>query len=209
MNIPKFLKVLILVTPLALSGCFSVPQWRVAQAKVPTPVVKTEKQTEAERQAADYIARTIETPIALKPVAQELSSSLGEPKAPIKEGPKAADQAVAALHRGQLDQQAQIDRLNRLLAKHQGKEIEGTGVNLFAPTTGLGFIGLIAACIFVPGFLTFVLFVIRRAYGTLRVLVTKIREFEIAEPEAAAKLTESLGRGMDRSHKLLVRSLKA
>jgi hypothetical protein len=204
---PKYLRVLFgFLLALSLAGCFSAPQWRVAQAKVPEPIVKSEKQIEAERQAADLIARKIETPVELKPVAQELSSSLGEP---IKDSPKAPDVALAGLREGQLRQQAQITQLNQRLLKFQGKEIEGTGINLFAPATSLGVVGLIAACIFVPGFLTFVLFFIRRLFATIRVLVSKIQDFESVEPDAAAKLKDSLSRGMDEAHKAIVRSVKA
>lgn len=205
----KLPKVILGFSLFTLAGCLHAPEWRVAQAKVPEPIVKSEKQIEAERQAADLIARKIETPVELKPVAQELSSSLGEPKAPIKDTPKAPDEALEALRAGQRKQQEQITQLNRRLSKFQGKEIEGTGVDLFAPTTALGVVGLIAACIFVPGFLTFVLFFIRRLFATIRVLVSKIQEFEAEEPEAAAKLKNSLSRGMDSAHKAMVRSVKA
>jgi hypothetical protein len=205
----KLFTVGILSILMMLSGCLATPQWRVGQATVPIPIVKTEKQVEAERQAADLLARKIQEPAELKPVAVGLSASLGEPKVPLKDTPQAPDKAVEALKQGLLLQQEQLAVLNKKLAKYQGKEVEDTGLNLFAPTTGLGLIGLIAACIFVPGFLTFVIFLIRRLFATIRVLVTKIQAFEAEEPVAAKKLKDSLSRGMDSQHKDIVRSVKA
>lgn len=219
----KLFRVALLSTVLLLGGCLSTPQWRVAQAKVPEPIVKTTKQTEAERQGAVYLAKTLRevdafiqqyhpnTPIAKKTqeatqVADLLSASLGQPRVPLKDTPQAGADTIAALQAGLRDAQRQLEVLNGRLAKYQGKEIEGTGVNLFAPVSGLGFVGLIAACIFIPGFLAFLLLVVRRLYATIRFLVAKIQEFHPAED---APIKQALGRAMDSTHKAIVKAVRA
>ena len=106
------MKYLPLVLLLVLPGC-STSFGRFFQTKVPTPIVKQEAQMEAERRSADFIARTIETPVELKPIAEALSQSLGAPKVQIKsltlaDLPAAYLTASRELHAGQVAQQQQI-----------------------------------------------------------------------------------------------------
>lgn len=210
----KVSKGLLVVTLCLSTGCASlVPQWRVGQAVVPPPTTPPPTKIEGERKAATLIAEKIETPAYLKPVAIQLAASLGPPKerieVPQDKPETAATEATQALAKGQKDLQARLDKLNATLTKYQGKEIEDTGVNLFGPIGGLAGLGLIAACIFLPGFLTFLLFFIRRLRATITSMVQGVSQFSEENPEEAEKLKGSLSRTMDAAHKAVVRATKA
>lgn len=198
-----------LFTFLVFSGC-TLPQWRVFQAKVPAPLAKPLDQTEFERRAAELLARRIEKPEALKPVAQQLSASLGAPAKPITEPDveKASALSVDELQRGMAKMQAQLALLNRRLATYQGKEIEGTGFNLAGPTGLLSIAGIVALCIFVPGFLTFVLFVIRRLRGTIQQMAQAVEEYQVERPAEGRELKEWFSSAMDRGAKAIVKREK-
>lgn len=206
----KPLALLLGVLGVALAGCALLPQWRVFQAKVPPPVVKGLAQTEFERRAAELLAARLEQPVALQPVARQLSASLGAPQKPITEPDtgKAAGIAVAELRLGQAQMQAQLATLNRRLATYQGKEIEGTGLNLAGPAGLLGIAGVVALGIFVPGFLTFLLFVIRRLRATIQQMAQAREEHRIAFPKAAKELDEWSTSAMDRFAKKIVKREK-
>ena len=190
----------------ALCGC----QWRVLQTKVPGPVEKSPQQIEAERQSADLVARTIEEPKEMIPVAQKLSESLGAPKEQINavDLNKARDEALALLLKGMQRQQADLAKLNEKLTKLQGKEIEGTGFNLFGPSMGLGIIALIALGILCPPAATLMFFILKRTREALKTTVSNIEKFSEDEPEAAEKLKSLQSRAMDKVHKTLVKKLK-
>jgi len=110
-----FLFVCLVVT----AGCTAA---RLFQSKVPAPVLKTEKQVEAERQGADLIARKLETPHQLKPVAESLSNSLGKPKYSLADISNfniddAATRANVDLLAGIVSMQKQLNELNKKFVK--------------------------------------------------------------------------------------------
>jgi hypothetical protein len=192
-----------------MAGC-QMPQWRVGQKSVPAPVQDSPAKVEAERAAADLIARKIETPAELKPVASQLSSSLGAPSKPITEPDiaKASEQASDDLRAEIAALQRQVEKQNKFLAKYAGKEIEGTGFNVFGPSMGLIVIGLIALGVACPPLMTLMFFVLRRMKATAGHLVAGVESFSKEEPEAAEKLKAGLSKAMDSTHKQLVRKLK-
>lgn len=208
----RFLAIFLLF---AITGC-TVPQWRIFQAKVdPKLAEKPEKQIEAERRAAKYIAQESRS-LAPNPaqqvadinaVAEPLSQSLGEPKKPVEPADQSA--IIASLRGALADSQAREDKWKEWARKHGGKELEGTGVNLFTPSALLGVAGLVALCVFMPGFLTFLLFVIRRFRSTTQQLAQAVEEFQIEEPAAAAKLKASFDATLDKSHKNVIDSVKS
>lgn len=175
-----------------LSGCFGMP--RLFQKKVPAPLEKPPAQVENERRAADLIARAIESPVELIPVAQGLSSSLGKPVKPlhfetIKDLPKAASISTAELQLSLSAMQKQLDQLNRNLTKYQGMEIEGTGFSLAGPgmvTIAIILIVLAVAC---PPALTLMAFAYQRMKAAASIVVTEIENASQA-PETKAAVAE-------------------
>lgn len=194
---------------LLLAGC-QVPQWRVFQKTVPAPVSKTAEQVEGERQAADLIAKTIEQPVELKPVAQGLSESLGRPEKPLDHTTVApsAEKAVKRLESGVLEMQQARKKQDAFLERYQGLELENTGVNLFGGSVVLSLAAVVALCVFVPGFGTLVLFMIRRMHAAGKQVVEGIEQFKHAEPEKAAELQEWLSAHMDRAAKAQVKAMR-
>jgi hypothetical protein len=178
---------LVLVAFLLLVGCSLAPL-RVFQAKVPDPIVKTEGQQEADRRAADLLARKLETPVALKPVAVGLSASLGAPKKSLQadtpaELERAADQSLLELRAGMLKLQQQIESQNKFLAKYAGKEIEGTGLSLLGPGMTALVIGLIVLAVACPPVMTLMFFAFRRLKAAASIVVNEV--------EAAAQSPET------------------
>lgn len=197
---------------LALCGCST---FRVFQSKVPIPVEKREPQLEAERSAADLIARRIETPVELIPVANSLSRSLGAPKLSLADMPKltpiaAANIANADLRKGILDLQDQLRTTNTKLAALQGKEIEGTGFSLLGPGVGTIVIGLIVLGVIFPPAFTIMGIMYRRLKQTTGMIVEQIDSASKAPEtqEAVAALKTELAKKMDLSHKKVVSSLQ-
>ena len=107
---------------------------------------------------AEALARKIETPEALQPVATALSASLGPPAAQIPaataaELPAAANTATADLRAGMVEMQRQLAQLNKKLTTYQGKDIEGTGFSVLGPgVTTLVLVLIVLAVIFPPVF---------------------------------------------------------
>jgi hypothetical protein len=182
--------VLVLLFALALPGCTS-DSFRVFQAKVPPPVEKTAKATENERRAADLIAREIQTPVVLKPVAQGLSESLGKPDNPLPsstpaELQKSAELSVAELTANVVKLQKQIEAQNKFLAKYAGKEIEGTGFSMFGPGMTVVVLALIALAIFCPPALTLMFFAFRRLKAAAGIVVNEVENAAKSEETKAA-----------------------
>lgn len=205
-------RVSLLCVVVLLTSC-AVP--RIFESKVPAPVVKSESQIEAERQGADLIARKIETPVELKPVAASLSSSLGAPKKSLVDVkvfdlPKAANTADADLRENLVKFQKELDDVNRRLIKLQGKDIEGTGISLLGPGITTIVIGLIVLGVVFPPAFTFLLFAFRRLRSTASLVVNSI-ESAAAAPETAqavSAIKSSLSNTMDKLHKNVVLDLK-
>ena len=193
----------------SIVGC-QFPQWRVMQAKVPAGVGKTQDQIEAERQAADLLAHRIEKPESLKPVAAGLSESLGKPAKPITEPDtvKASDDATEGLRREVLAYQKRVAVLNAKLAKYDGMEIEGTGINLFGGSVVLSIGAFIAAIIFIPGFGVFALWAVRRLRIAMQQMAEGVEGFSADKPQAAEELKEWLSSSMDKGPKRIIKRLK-
>jgi hypothetical protein len=197
---------------LSFSGCST---FKVFQSKVPAPILKQENQLEAERSAADLIARRIETPVELIPVAQSLSMSLGAPKLSLADMPKltpiaASNIANADLRKGILDLQAQLSRTNAKLTALQGKEIEGTGFSLLGPGAGVFVVGLIVLGVVFPPAFTIMAIMFRRLKQTAGMVVEQI-DIAAKAPEtqeAVAAMKDQLAKKMDISHKKIVSSLQ-
>ena len=201
-----------LLASVAFLGC-TAP--RAFQTKVPAPVVKPAKQVEAERSAADLIARKIETPVELIPVAVSLSNSLGAPEKSLTEVKdfslaKASSVANADLHASLLQMQRQLETLNHKLTALQGKEIEGTGLSLLGPGTATIVVALIALGILFPPLFTILGFMYRRLRQTTSLIVQQV-DSAASDPEtqaAVAKMKDSLAKTMDTVHKRVVSNLQ-
>src|SRR5512136_2635441 len=171
---------------LLVSGCHA-PQWRVFQSKVPEPLQKPAIQSEAERQSADWLAKTVSAPPEAVPVAQKLAASLGEPERPIiaKTPANGRDDALEALANGVRTQQAELSKLNAKLSKYDGSKIEGTGFNMFGVGVSLPVVGLIAFLILCPSVsIPFLVSTLKRVRGALVSTVEGIQNFKAENPDA-------------------------
>lgn len=197
-----------------LTAC-GLPSLRVGQAKIdPKLAEKPPEQIEAERQGADYIEQksAAPEPDAMKQlqdihqVAGPLSASLGEPKKKVTVEDK--DAIIASLKKGLLAEQKKAEAWKSFARKYAGKELEGTGVDLAGIGGGFGLLAIIAACIFVPGFGTLVLFVIKRLRGTVQQVAQGVEEYAAEHPEEADNLKKFLSAKMDSAHKAIVQREK-
>lgn len=198
---------------LCLSGCASLmPQWRLFQKKVPAPIVKPAAQIETERRTADYIARTVQTPPQLKPMAADLSESLGRPEKPIP-ADTTADEAETRMRaewqKALLKSQEQLAQLNAMLAAQEGKKIEGTGFNIFGFSVGFAGLALIALCVMFPPLATILWAVFKRVSGALTSTATGISNFIRDNPDAGEKLKAALAKTQDAAHKQIISKIKA
>lgn len=195
---------------LLLTGCQSlIPQWRVFQKKVPEPIVKTDSQREIDRQAADYIARTVETPPGLKPIAASLSESLGHPAKPIKVTDDSEAKLQAMLAKALLQTQRERDELNTALTKTEGKKIEGTGYNVFGFAISGTVILVIALCVMFPPLAGIIWWIIQRAYGALSRTTAGIGKFMEANPDGGEQLKAFLSKTHDSADKNIIKKIKA
>ncbi len=196
---------------LLLSGCASLmPQWRLFQKKVPAPIVKPAAQVEVERQAAEYIARTVEKPVELKPIAIGLSKSLGVPEKPILEAPaEAAPDFYDAWMKVLKKEQEQRDELNAMLAKTEGKKIEGTGYNVFGFSVGAAGLALIILLVMFPPLATIIWAIFTRVSGALTTTAKGIAEFVKENPDAGKRLKDKLAQTQDAVHKQVISKIKS
>jgi hypothetical protein len=194
-----------------LLGACSVPQMRVFQQEVPKPTEKSQQQIEAERSAADLLARKVTEPAEMIPVAQKLSDSLGVPTHPIayEDLNKARGDALDRLLKGMIKEQNDALELNRKLDKYDGKKIEGTGFNMFGVAVSGPILIIIALCIFFPGTITVIFWILRRVRGTLVSTVQGIQNFKEENPEVAKALNNALKGAQDEAHKVLVKKIKS
>lgn len=200
---------------LTLAGC-QIPQWRVFQKKIdPKLAQKPAIQIEAERVGAAYIRAKsahvepdpVEQISQIHQVATPLSQSLGAPKEKAGTADNAA--VIAELRSGQLESQKRADEWKAFARKYAGTELEGTGLNLFTPTALLGFAGVVALCIFVPGFLTFLFFVIRRMRSSFQQVAQAVEEFQVEHPAEAKALKAQISkRAEGYTKKLITREKK-
>lgn len=203
------MRLLAITLCLFLAGC-QLPQWRVFQAKVPEPIVKPAKTIEVERQAADLLAKRIEKPVELIPVARQLSSSLGVPERPIEaETADAAEISVKALEKALLNQQNQIKELNQVLEKNAGKPVEGTGINVFGVSFGLGAVGLIVLCFMFPPIGLVLWHIFTRLSGALTSTAKGISNYIKDHPDSGEQLKDYLAQTQDAAHKAIISKIKA
>jgi len=204
-------RIAVIIACLCLSGCASMlPQWRLFQKKVPAPIVKPAAQIETERRTADYIARKIEKPEQLVPMAVQLSESLGEPERPITDELDAAEVRMEKeWHKALLKSQEQLAELNALLAKTEGKKIEGTGFNAFGMSFGLGTLILIILLVAFPPLGAILWAVFKRISGALTSTADGISKFVKYNPDAGEKLKGYLAKTQDAAHKQIISKIKA
>ena len=152
---------------MVFSGCTVAPV-RAFKATVPPPIstIKPTVTSEAERQGAQVLSLDPRIPEDAKTTARLLSTSLGAPDVPIVVDPakpeKAQAKASSNLTKGIRAQSKAKAKAEVVLVKHQGKDIEGTGINatLWGGVT-IGILLLIlvvasaAARTYLGGFLSF------------------------------------------------------
>jgi hypothetical protein len=199
----------VVVGVLLLSGC-KTPQLRIFQSKVPAPISKPAAQVEGERQAADYVARTITAPAESVPVAQKLSASLGEPEHRIeaKTPEKGSNEAIKSLADGLKENQGQLVLLNERLSKVDGKKIEGTGFNMFGFAVSLPVLGLIALAIFCPSSIGVMWWLLKKTKGALVATIQGVQDFKESNPDIAVKLNTALAATQDAAHKATISIIK-
>lgn len=195
-----------------VSGC-QMAQWRVFQKKVEAKDgEKPAAQVEGEKQAAAYIVARTTPPVAdpvaavadVNQVATGLSVSLGQPAKAVTLADK--DAVIASLTAGLRAKDAQLDKWRTFARKYAGTPLEDTGINLAGPAGFLGLVGVIAACIFVPGFGYVLLRLLPLLWGFFRRTTEAIGEFAKSNPDAGKELAATLGDKMDKVHKRLVKA---
>lgn len=200
---------------LIFSGCSLLPVLRVGQKKIdPKATEKPAEQTEAERRGAAYLSlRSMvfepdarQQLLEIHTVAESLSASLGAPKKPVTLENK--DAVISELRAGRLADQKKIEAYRAFTLKYAGSTIDGTGIDLAPWGGGFGLLLIVAGCIFIPGFGTLVLFVIKRLRGTVQQMAQGVEEFAVEHPEKAAELKDYLKGSMDKATKAIVKREK-
>ena len=177
---------------------------KVFQEKVPKPLKKSEQHKEKERQGIYWLADNVEKPEGAKSLAVVLSSSVGLPRnfesnaSTIKKG---LAHAIG-------EHQKKHDEQQEKLSEFSGKKIEGTGINILPALSSVGFVALIALCIFCPALITVGAFLFRRMSGALKAIVRTIDEHSFTEPQEASALKQKLSANMDKAHKKLIEALR-
>lgn len=194
-----------------LGGCV-LPQWRVFQKRVDAKLAeKSSEQVEAERRAAAFIKqRSTPQPAAtpaeqgkalteIRAVAEGLSNSLGEPAKPVT----AVDyeHVIAELRHGVLAEQKKAEQWRAFALKYAGRPIEDTGINLAGPAGVLAFVGVIVACIVVPGFGWLLLRVVPVLWSALKRAAGAVESLAREAPAAVAKIKATLPNNEDAARK--------
>lgn len=201
---------LLILLLFVLAGC-TLPSWRVGQKTIDAKMgEKPPAQTESERQGAKFIelksakleADPAQQVADIHAVAVPLSSSLGEPAKTVTLEDKEA--VIKSLQAGIRAEQKKADAWKAFAKKYHGTQLEGTGVDLAPWGGGLGLVALLAACVLVPGFGTFVLFVIRRLRGTVQQVAESVEAYSKENPDEAAKLKGYFSAKMDKAHKAII-----
>lgn len=188
------MKYLIFTSLLFLTSCGS---YRIFQDKVPEPVKKNEIHLNNEKQGAFYLAKN--TQDNNKNVADALSRSLGLPEI-IEED---FDKITKDLITSSSNYENRIYGLNTKLENLKGKELEGTGFNVFPITSILGIILLVVVCILFPSAVTILFFILKRTRLALANVVSGVKEFTQNNPEESKGLDEILEKKLDRAEKKL------
>jgi|13_taG_2_1085334.scaffolds.fasta_scaffold11229_2 hypothetical protein len=186
--------VYLLVICLLFSSCGSV---RVFQEKVPEPIKKKDIHKDTEKQGAYYLA--VNTDNENKDVANALSRSLGIPKK-IEEKPNNITEKLFAYTS---EYQDGLSKLNTKLDTLQGKEIDGTGLNIMPFTSILGIVLIGLLFILFPSAITILFFILKRTRKAFSNVVTGVEEFTKSHPVQAKDLQDVLDKKMDKVEKVL------
>lgn len=197
------------------SGC-ALPQWHVFEEKVdPKKTEKPAVQVEGEKRAAKFIEVRTAPPVVDAPavvadvhaVAKGLTASLGEPAEEVKAEDK--DAILRELRGALVAKDRQIEAWRAWARKYAGKPLEDTGINLAGPAGLLALAGVVAACIFVPGFGYVLLRVLPVLWGMVRRMIVGIESYAAELPAEGEKLKQAyLGRKMDTIDKKIVKARK-
>ena len=202
---------LVLAWACFVGGC-QLPQWRIFQKKVDPKMAETPAaQVEGQKRAAAYIVKRTEPPVAapamavvdVHHVAVGLSASLGEPEKPVTLEDK--DAVIASLRKGLQAKEAQLDAWKKFARTYAGKPLEDTGINLAGPAGLLALAGVVAACVFVPGFGYVLVRLVPVLWGMVRRMASGIESFAAEVPGAGEVLkNQYLSRKMDSIDKKIV-----
>jgi hypothetical protein len=187
-------KLFLLIPILVLSSCSS---FQVFEKKVPDPIKKTKDHLDNEKNGAYYLA--INSNNQNKALANVLSRSIGTPKT-IEENPELIKKNL--LENCQ-QYESNIYGLNKELINFQGKDIKGSGFNLFPFVSSFGIIVIVALLILFPSLASVLFFILRRTRSAMQNIVTGIKEFSEHDPDKAKNLNELLNKKLDRVEKNL------
>lgn len=184
----------IIISILFLTSCSN---FRVFQNKVPEPVKKNQNHLQSEKKGAFYLAKN--TQDNNKNVADALSRSLGLPEIIEEDSGKITKDLITSSS----NYENRIYGLNTKLENLKGKEVEGTGFNVFPITSILGIILLVVVCILFPSAVTILFFILKRTRLALANVVSGVKEFTQNNPEESKGLDEILEKKLDRAEKKL------
>jgi Sec-independent protein translocase protein TatA len=193
-------KLFLLIPILVLSSCSS---FQVFEKKVPDPIKKTKDHLDNEKNGAYYLA--INSNNQNKALANVLSRSIGTPKT-IEDNPE-------LIKKNLLDNcqeyESNIYGLNKELINFQGKDIKGSGFNLFPFISSFGIIVIVALLILFPSLASVLFFILRRTKKAFENVVKGVQEFSKDDPEASKKLQDLLEKKLDRTEKILKGKVEA
>lgn len=194
-----------IVTALFLLTSCTVPSIRVGEKKVPSPNDVTTEQREAWAQGAqwiytDYIAGHPEPEEGIK-VSRSLTTSIGTPVTPQTSPTK----VTRALDRQTRDEASRKSDLDNFLRTHEGKTIEGTGINILGFTGSYWFWFAVVVVIVISGGGPIVIMVIRNLHSTLIATVSAVEQLKRKNPQAAKEFQEIASKVMDTKHKKVIR----
>jgi len=193
-------KLFLLIPILVLSSCSSL---QFFEKKVPDPIKKTKDHLDNEKNGAYYLA--VNTSNQNQSVANALSRSLGTPKT-IEDNPE-------LIKKNLLDNcqeyESNIYGLNKELINFQGKDIKGSGFNLFPFVSSFGLIVIVALLILFPSLASVLFFILRRTKKAFENVVKGVQEFSKDDPEASKKLQDLLEKKLDRTEKILKGKVEA
>lgn len=187
-------KVYLLALCLLFSSCGSV---RIFQEKVPEPIKKKDIHKDTEKQGAYYLA--VNAKDENKDVANALSRSLGTPSK-IEKKP---ENIIQSLFSFSSEYEQRISKLNSKLDTLQGKDIEGTGLNIMPFTSILGIVLIGILIILFPSAITILFFILKRTRKAFSNVVTGVEEFTKSHPVEAKDLQDVLDKKLDKVEKVL------
>jgi uncharacterized membrane protein len=198
--LPRVVLGILLGGVLLVSGC-SIPEVKLGEKEVPAPNMVTQETRYAWAQAADWIEKDYQTghpdPEVGQDVASTLSISLGPPLY-LEDNPK---KIIKTLNQNREDEADAREKTRDFLQKHQGKTIEGTGIDLLGWVDGYWVVVLVIAIIILMGGGPILVMVVNRVRVTLIQTVRAIERMKQEDPAAAAVYERIASEVMDDSHK--------